>query len=522
MSASRTQATDTDAAEAAKAVDAASLFADMLSRGPSPRREAAAQSLDAFLAERDPVQALALWTRIDRSRGAAASAASALRFATRAVADIDRIVSRQIDAILHHPRFQRLEASWRGLHFLAFETDAARVSDGPTVKVRVLDLSWRDLTKDVERAAEFDQTQLFRKVYEAEFGTAGGEPYGLLLGDYEILHRPGPGHPTDDVSTLEAVSHVAAASFAPFVVGGSPGLLGLDAFRELELPLGLERTFEQVEYRRWNALRRTEDSRFVNVVMPRVLARAPHSDDGMRRDGFRYEEDVRSRDSSKLLWGTGVYAVASAVVRAVVRHGWPASIRGVPEDGIGGGIVAGLPLVSFGVGPVGARPPTDVVVTTRLERELADLGFTTLCALRDSSDVALFSDPSIQEPTKYDTAAATANARLSSMLHAVLCVSRFAHYIKVMAREKIGSFATPTECESELNAWLGGYCVKSADATPDEQAARPLAEARVEVKDAPGRPGSYACVVHLQPHFQVEQIATAVRLVTEFAPIQAG
>lgn len=427
----------------------------------------------------------------------------------RDIARIDALLSAQVDAILHARPFQRLEARWRGVEWLVRAVDPS----GP-VRVRVLDVSWRELCRDLERAIEFDQSAIFRKVYEDEFGVAGGEPFGLLVGDYEVRHRPGPGHPTDDVAALMAMSHVAAAAFAPFVVGCTPAMLGLDGFVDLTVPIELESTFRSAEYARWRSFRETEDSRFVGIVLPRILIRSPWFDDGGHRHGFRYAEDVSAPDASRHLWGNAAFAFARVVARAFERTGWLADIRGARRDDDGGGLVGDLPALSFETDRPGVawRYVTDVAVPERRERELTDLGFIALCDARETPWAVFHSNASVHRPKRYDTAAATANARLSALLQYMLCVGRFAHLVKVLFRDKVGSFATPQECERYLRERLYHYCETKITATVEEKARRPLRDADVEVREVPGKPGHYACTCHLEPHFQLDQVRSSFHL----------
>jgi type VI secretion system ImpC/EvpB family protein len=437
----------------------------------------------------------------------------------RTIAQIDDLLNRQLNAILHHPRFQQLEAAWRGLRYLT-----EQLAEGDQIQIRVLNVSWKELSKDLERATEFDQSQLFRKVYSDEFGMPGGQPYGVLLGDYEVYPRPGPGHPTDDIAALRAIATVAAAAFAPFVASAHPSMFGLDSYASFELPLNLAATFQQVEFVKWNSFRAAEDARFVGLVLPRVLMRLPYADDGSRADGFRFFEDVSAPDRRGYLWGSAVYALGSVLIRAFHEHAWLADIRGVRSDDEGGGLVKGLPSAGFstdrrGVAP---RPSTDGVITDALEQELSDLGFIPLCRLKDTPYCAFLSNQSVQKVRQYDQAAATSNARLSAMLQYMLCVSRFAHYIKVIGRDKIGSFATPEECETFLHRWLLNYCIADDKASIYQLAECPLREASVQVRENPRKPGNYQCVIYLKPHFQLDQLATAVKLVTELSPPQAS
>jgi type VI secretion system ImpC/EvpB family protein len=470
--------------------------------------------LQRFLDEPDPWKALALWVGTAALRPGPETTSHLARLLNQDIARLDGLLSRQVNAILHHPQFQKLEASWRGLRYLVNQLE-----ESENIRIRILNVSWKELVRDVTTAIEFDQSQLFRKVYSEEFGSPGGIPFGVLLGDYEVRHRPGPDHPSNDVEALEAVSHVAAAAFAPFVTSAEPVMFGLDHFTELELPLNLPRTFEQMEYLKWRAFREQEDARFVALALPRVLMRLPYPDDGSRADGFRFREDVSSKDRSDYLWGNAVYAFGAVLVRSFTESGWLANIRGVPPGEIGGGMVTGLPAASFGTDAAGVafRSCTDAMVTDHQEKELSELGFLPLSHCPDTEIVTFYGSQSVQKPKKYDDPSATANARVSAFLQYMLSVSRFAHYVKVIFRDKIGAFRSADECEDFLNRWITNYVTAADDISLEVKARYPLREARIQVRDHPGKPGSYLCVAHLRPHFQLEEMVTTVRLTTELA-----
>ncbi|MBV8609951.1 MAG: type VI secretion system contractile sheath large subunit, partial [Singulisphaera sp.] len=412
--------------------------------------------LEQFLEEPSPWKALCLWFGLNERSTSLPTKPEITRRLSRVIAQIDVLLARQVNAILHHPAFQKLEASWRGLRYLV-----GKLPDDDSVKIRMLSVSWGELVQDQARALEFDQSQLFRKVYEAEFGHPGGEPFGVLLGDYEIRHRLGADHPYDDIETLSKISTVAAAAFAPFITGVHPSFFGLDSFTELERPLNLSRTFEQLEYLNWRALRQSEDARFVGLTLPRVLMRLPYGAGGARVAGLRSREEVEGPDCSNYLWGNAVYAFGGVLIRCFAHSGWLADIRGVRQgvDPRGGkvcldegGLVSGLPVHSFRTDKIGVatKCSTDVIITDDQERELGDLGFIPLCHCYDSEFSAFYGNQSIQKPAKYDDPKATANARLSAMLQYMLCVSRFAHYLKVISRDKIGSMVGPEVCEAQL------------------------------------------------------------------------
>jgi type VI secretion system ImpC/EvpB family protein len=487
----------------------------MLAQSSSGAEQTPAGDLHRFLAEPSPLKALAFW--VCRSGGKLPQTVRAVtQLLVRDIARIDVLLARQVNAILHHPDFQRLEASWRGLRYLV-----EQVPEGESIKIRVLNVSWKELSRDLERSLEFDRSQLFRKVYSEEFGMPGGEPYGVILGDYTIRHKVGPEQPTHDVGTLMSISSVAAVAFAPFLTGADPALLDLSSFAELEKPLNLQRIFEQVEYLKWRTFRSTEDARFVGLLMPRVLMRLPYRDEG-RADGFRFHEEVGALDRKQYLWGNPCYAFGGVLVRAFAACGWFAEIRGVQQGALGQGLVTGLPVHSFGTDREGVAPKcsTDSIIHEYREKELSELGFIPLCHCHDTELAAFYSNQSVQRPKTYDELAATTNAKISAMLQYMLCVARFAHFIKVIGRDKIGSLAGPADCESLLNRWLLNYINTDENADPEVKASFPLREARVQVREHPGRPGSFYCVMHLRPHFQLDQVLTSVRLATELAPRQ--
>jgi type VI secretion system ImpC/EvpB family protein len=471
--------------------------------------------LDRFLAEPSIVHCISLWTGRSTADIRTEGKERLLARLDRDIARLDELLTAQVNAILHHPRFQQLEASWRGLHFLVEKADAAE-----GVKVRVLGASWKEIVRDLDRAIEFDQSQLFNKIYSEEFGTPGGEPFGVILGDYEMWPRPSAAHPVNDIEALQKISGVAAAAFAPFIAGVHPAMFGLDRFSELEQPLKLGRTFDQMEYFHWNNLRKEEDVRFVGLTMPRVLMRLPYEDDGSRADGFRFREDVTTPDRSNYLWGTAVYSFGAVLLQTFARSGWLAEIRGVKPGGEGGGVVTGLPVHSFTTDKHGVVPKcsTDVMLTDYQEQELGELGFLPLCHCPDTELSVFYTNQSIQQAKKYDTPAATMNARISAMLQYILCASRFAHYLKVIARDKIGSFQEAGECEEYLHNWLQQYVTSDAEASPATKARFPLREARIKVEENRGKPGSYLCTAHLWPHFQLDGLNAAIRLRTELTP----
>jgi type VI secretion system protein ImpD len=467
--------------------------------------------LQRFLATTSWKESLVIW--LDLPSGEAAPDRRALRGRLTAdIAAIDEILGRQVDAIVHRRAFQRLEASWRGLEYLT-----GNLEEEENVKIRVLSLGWKELARDMERAIEFDQSQLFRLVYGAEFGTAGGEPFAVLLGDYEIRHRLGPDHPVDDLETLRSISQVSAAAFAPFIASAHPAFFGLDRWGDLERPIDLGRVFEQVEYTKWNALRRAEESRFVGLTLPRMLMRAPWGDDPYRADGFRYREEIGDSRGGDHLWGSAVFAFGAVLLRAFCECGWLAGIRGVDRGVFSGGLVPHHPVDYFETDAPGLVPKgsVEVIVTDAREKELGDHGFIPLCQTHSSELCAFYGNQSIQQPKAYANPVATVNAKLSAMLQYMFCVSRFAHYLKVIGRDRLGSFATPEECERFMNKWLMDFATSNENVSEEVQARYPLREAGVKVREVPGKPGVYMSVIHLRPHFQLDQLTSSVKLVTE-------
>ncbi len=476
-----------------------------------------ADFLDRFLSETSVPGALRVWFEHATPPSGAGGLSIALN---RDVGSIDRLIEGQVNAILHHPDFQRLEASWRGLAFLARREPAEA---GPPVKVKLLDVSWTELARDLDRAIDFDQSEFFRKIYENEFGSPGGEPYGALIGDYEIRPRVMDGARYDDLEVLASIAGVAAAAFCPFLTNASPSLLGLNDFTELE------RTLDHAHHMgglvRWQTLRDHEDVRFVGLALPRVLMRLPYRPDSTRVDGFTYVEDVAGGyhadgpDHRKFLWGGAAFALGDVILRAFENSAWPADIRGVRRGVDAGGLVRGLQVDEPGTDSPGVaqKYTTDVVITDHLEKQLGDLGFIPLCHCFDTPYAAFYSVPSIQKLRPRDRAIADVNARLSSMIPYMLCVSRFAHYIKVMGRDRVGLVNSTEQLERLLQDWLTRYIVLDDEATPETKARNPLREAKVQVLAKPGAPGSYRCVIHLVPHYELDDMAVKVRLTTEIS-----
>ncbi|MCB2181949.1 MAG: type VI secretion system contractile sheath large subunit [Desulfobulbaceae bacterium] len=425
------------------------------------------------------------------------------------ISAIDKLISAQLNEVMHHEDFQKLEASWRGLQYLIDQTET-----GEKLKIRVMNVNKKDLLKDMEKASEFDQSALFKKIYEEEFGMFGGSSYGALIGDYEFTNHP------QDLALLEKVSQVAAAAHAPFISAAGSELFNLDSFTELGEPRDLAKVFQSVEYAKWKSFRESEDSRYVALAMPHILMRLPYGKANVPVESFDFEEQVDGTDHKKYLWGNAAWALGTRLTEAFAKYHWCAAIRGVE----GGGLVEGLPVHTFKTdeGDVALKCPTEIAITDRREKELADLGFVPLLHCKGTDYAAFFSTQSANKPKVYDSDSANANARLSSQLQYILAVSRFAHYLKSMMRDKIGSFMTRKNAEDFLNRWISNYVLLDDNASQEMKAKYPLREARIDVSEVPGKPGVYRAVSFLKPHFQLDELTVSLRLVADLPPPAKG
>jgi type VI secretion system ImpC/EvpB family protein len=437
----------------------------------------------------------------------------ALMTAERVLAALDELISLQVNEILHHREFQKLEARWRGLRYLVNDVVPADDEHAQTI-VKLFDIEWRELAKDVEFAGEFTQSLFFRSVYDQEFGAPGGKPYGLLLADYEI-GATGAGSASHDLTVLRAIGDTAAAAFAPFVAQADAALLGLDHIRDLQRQLDLRLRFNSPEMRRWNDLRAGPDSRFLGLVLPRILIRLPYLDDGQHDFGFRFREDVSDADGRGYCWASGIWALGSVAIRAFQESGWFVDIRGVRRGERGSGLVDGLPQADYGSDSPGVcvRTPVEICITDETERELAEQGFICLCPSGAAGDAAFYTIPSLSRPAVYETAEATANANISAMLPYMLCVSRFAHALKVMVRDQIAGAHDAESLNRMLTRWITRYVVEGSTSTASQRASHPLAAASVQVEPL-DQSGSYNCVMHLEPHLQFDQMVASVTLKT--------
>ncbi len=484
------------------AMSSASLLDQFLHNGKMIRQESqkeyALEMLEALidtLNEADEAK-----TKIDST--------STEKFLMQVVGDCDQKIALQLDEILHQPDFQKLEGSWRGLNYLVMKTET-----GTMLKLRVLNVSKDEVLKDLEKAVEFDQSAMFKKIYEEEYGTFGGHPYSCLVGDFYFDRTP------MDVMFLEKFSGVAAAAHAPLLTSASPDLFDLDTFEHLGRPRDLAKLFESLELIKWNSFREIEDSRYVSLTMPRVLIRMPYGDKTNPVEGLNYNENVEGASSKLFCWTNTAYILAQRITNAFALYGWTAAIRGVE----GGGIVEDLPAYTFRTtdGDLALKCPTEVAITDRREKELSDLGFLPLCHCKNEDYAAFFGGQTTQHPKLYNLDEANANANLSARLPYLLAASRFAHYIKVIMRDKIGSFMTRANVEAYLNNWLADYILLNDDAGQEVKAQYPLREGRIDVFEIPGKPGSYKAIVYLRPHFQLEELTASIRLVATL-PKPAG
>jgi type VI secretion system ImpC/EvpB family protein len=482
----------------------------------------ASEGLAALTASSDAMAHLRLWFG---ERWLAALAmqpdrSSFLRAALdRDIAAIDALCSAQLDAVLHHPRLLRLEGSWRGLAWLV-----ARLPQQGRTRLRLMHARWAEICRDIERATDFDQSNLFRKIYEEQFGMAGGEPFGLIIADYEVRHLPAADHPTNDVNALMGLASIAAAAFAPVILGASPQLLGLNSFSEAAPGANLGTVFKGSDYQRWRNAASREDMRFIAVALPRVLGRAPWVDDGGRVDRFRYR--TLTPGSAQRVWSSAVYSFAAVAIRAFNRYSWPADLRGADiSDEARGGVVDGLPAERFASDPSRGAPtraPMELALTDDQENQINELGVIPLTSLDGLAEGCFAALPSLHKPPRQTAAQADANQRLSSQVNTMLCASRFAHCVKLMGRDMIGSYLAPDEVEFRLQRWLNGF-VSGIGSNGAETAAKyPLLDARVEVREQRGRPGIYGCTIHLKPHHQLDEIGAAFKLVTDFATRSAA
>jgi len=420
------------------------------------------------------------------------------------IAAIDKKLSEQVNLILHHEDFRRLEGTWRGLYHLVSNTETDE-----TLKIRVLNISKNEVSKTIKKfkGTAWDQSPLFKNLYEEEFGSPGGQPYGCLLGDY-YFDQTGP-----DVEILGGMAQIASAAHAPFITAASPTLMGMESWQDLSKPRDLTKILGTAEYAAWNSLRASEDSRYLGLTMPRFLARIPYGAKTNPVDDFAFEEDTEGADHDKYVWANSAFAMGTNITRSFKNYGWCACIRGAES----GGMLEGLPVHTFPTddGGVDMKCPTEIAITDRREAELAKNGLMPLSHWKNTDYAVFVGAQSLQKPTVYDDEDASANANLAARLPYLFATCRFAHYLKCMVRDKVGSFKERGDMERWLNDWIKQYCVDSNAASESEKARRPLGAAEVKVEEVPGNPGYYSSKFFLRPHYQLEGLTVSLRLVSK-------
>ena len=427
------------------------------------------------------------------------------------IAELDRKLTEQVNVILHHPDFQKLEGAWRGLHYLVNNTETDEM-----LKIRVMNISKKDMHKTLRKfkGTAWDQSPIFKKVYEEEFGQFGGEPYGCLVADYHFDHSP------PDVELLGEMAKIAAAAHAPLITGAKPTLFQMDSWSELANPRDLTKIFQTPEYASWRSLRESEDSKYVGLAMPRFLGRLPYGSKTDPVEDFSFEEDTEGADSSKYGWVNAAYGMAVNINRSFKQYGWCSRIRGIES----GGAVENLPSHTFPTddGGVDQKCPTEIAISDRREAELAKNGMMPLIHRKNSDVAAFIGAQSLHKPAEYDDADASANANLAARLPYLFATCRFAHYLKCIVRDKIGSYKSRADMQAWLQDWINQYVDFSADTSAEtEKAKRPLAAAEVVVEEVEGNPGYYTSKFFLRPHYQLEGLSVSLRLVSKL-PSEKG
>jgi type VI secretion system protein ImpC len=436
--------------------------------------------------------------------------ADAIKTISAMIAEIDRKLSEQINLIMHHEDFKALEGTWRGLHHLVNNTETDEM-----LKIRVLNISKLDLKKTLKKfeGTAWDQSPIHKKLYEEEFGSPGGQPYGCIVGDYFFDHSP------EDVKMLGSMAQIAAAAHAPFIAGAGPSVFQMDSWQDLSKPRDLTKIFQTAEYASWRSLRESDDARYIGLAMPRFLARLPYGAKTVPLEEFDFEEDTEGADHNKYTWSNAAYAMASNITRAFKLWGWCARIRGAES----GGMIEGLPVHTFPTddGGVDMKCPTEIAITDRREAELAKNGFMPLSHYKNTDYAVFMGAQSLQKPTVYDDPDATANANLAARLPYLFACCRFAHYLKCMVRDKIGSFKEREDMQKWLNKWISQYTCDSKSAE-EVKAKKPLAAAEVVVQEVEGNPGYYTSKFFLRPHYQLEGLTVSLRLVSKLPSIKAA
>jgi type VI secretion system protein ImpC len=427
------------------------------------------------------------------------------------IAEIDRKLTEQVNLIIHNDDFRALEGTWRGLHHLVSNTETDE-----SLKIRVFNISKKDVGKTLKKfkGTAWDQSPIFKKLYEEEFGMPGGQPFGAIVGDYYFDHSP------PDIEILSGMAQIAAAAHAPFLTAAAPTLMNMESWRELGDPRDLTKIFQTPEYAAWRSLRESDDAKYLALTMPRFLSRVPYGAKTNPVEEFSFEEDTAGADHNKYTWSNSAYAMATNVTRSFKSYGWCSRIRGAES----GGMVEGLPVHSFPTddGGVDMKCPTEIAITDRREAELGKNGFMPLSHWKNTDYAVFVGAQSLQKTAQYDDPDATANASLAARLPYLFATCRFAHYLKCIVRDKVGSFKERDDMKSWLNHWISNYVTSDPTASEEAKARYPLAAAEVVVEEVPGNPGYYQSKFFLRPHYQLEGLTVSLRLVSKLPSAKAS
>lgn len=477
-------------------------FSSLLQKEFKPKTDeakSAVQNAVQTLAE----QALSLSSTVD---------SDAYKAIEAMIAEIDLKLSEQINSIIHHEDFLALESAWRGLHYLVNNTETDE-----TLKIRFMPIAKRELHRTLRRhkGVGWDQSPIFKKVYEQEYDQLGGMPYGCLVGDYNFDHSP------PDVELLGEMAKISAAAHCPFISAAAPSVMQMESWQELANPRDLTKIFENTEYAAWQSLRTSDDSRYLALTMPRFLARTPYGAKTNPIDDFDFEESVDGSNHSRYCWANSAYAMAVNINNSFKQFGWCTSIRGVES----GGSVPNLPTHTFPSddGGVDIKCPTEIAISDRREAELAKNGFMPLIHRKNTDIAAFIGAQSLQKPSEFHDPDATANAKLAARLPYLFACCRFAHYLKCIVRDKIGSFKEREDMQRWLNEWIMNYVDGDpANSSQQTKAIKPLAAAEVYVEEVEGNPGYYTSKFFLRPHYQLEGLTVSLRLVSKLPSVKNG
>ncbi|TOE53903.1 type VI secretion protein [Vibrio parahaemolyticus] len=468
--------------------------------------------LTQFVECSDSILAARIWLEGTKSKDFASFRHSIMS----TINTIDTLLQKQLNEIIHHPDFQKLECSWVGVRYLCEQVDKP---SSDSVKIKVLSATWNEVSKDALKAIEFDQSALFKLLYQNEYGMAGGEPFGVVVGDYQLRYDPRTNYFDRDISVLSKISQSAAAAFSPFVMSASPEIFGVNTFAELSSTRDVAAQFEQIDYVKWRQLRDNDDTKFIGLTAPNVLFRQPYKSDGSRNDQFEFQENIDDSNND-LLWGSGAFCFAAVSIRAFQEHGWFTHMRGIKQGDYSQGIIVAPTKNKTRINGKNDRDrcPLNLKVSERKEQELSDCGFIPISPVPETDMVGMTSNVSLYKPKLYEEKHVATNAKLTSMLQYTMCVSRIAHYVKVMGRDKIGGYQDAASLEREFQTWLHQYTTASDEASDELRAKYPLNEAKIKVREKRDTPGHFYSVIHLRPHFQLDQMVSSIKLITELSP----